>query len=76
MVKHVTMSSFRSADEPLFDGAVGNDEGVWTDTLRDVALFDLSCVKRAVILSPHPDDEVLALGERWHCSHAAAFTSP
>lgn len=42
------------------------DDGIaerrWPAVLRDIPPFDLEAVTDAVIVSPHPDDEVLALG--------------
>lgn len=42
--------------------ADGIAEPRWRAVLRDIAPFELDAVTKAVIVSPHPDDEVLALG--------------
>jgi LmbE family N-acetylglucosaminyl deacetylase len=40
---------------------VGTPESAW-DVCAELAPFDLTEIERAVVIAPHPDDEVLALG--------------
>lgn len=50
------------AAKPVLDPEHGTHESVWAPALQDLRPFDLSQVRSAAVLAPHPDDEVLALG--------------